>query len=83
MLELTRAANLVCDRVRRYVTPSYRLAEGRLMVESGPTMDLKVHYFVVQYSKDEAGAEYPYPGLPEFLDARTQRDRHFGEGKAP
>lgn len=80
MLELTRAANLVCDRVRKYIMPSYRLAEGRLMVESGSTFNLKTHIFVGQYSK-EADAHHPYPGLHEFLNTRAGRDQHFGEGK--
>jgi hypothetical protein len=83
MLELTRAANLVCDRIRRDVMPSYRLAEGRLLVESGPTMDLKIHKYVVQYSAEERAEQYPYPGRTEFLNARIQRDLHFGEGSPP
>jgi hypothetical protein len=83
MLELTRAANLVCDRVRQYVMPSFRLAQGRLAVESGPTYDLKVHRSVVQYSPEERTGPAPYPGLSKFVEVRTQRDLHFGEGPAP
>lgn len=39
-LELTRAANFVCDAVRQSLDPSYRLKEGVLIVESGPYMDM-------------------------------------------
>jgi hypothetical protein len=60
--------------------PSYRLAEGRLLVEIGPTEDLKQHKIVVQYSLDERTEQYPYPGLTRFVDARAKRDIHFGKG---
>lgn len=83
MLELTRAANLVCDRVRQYVLTSYRLSEGHLIVESGPTMDLTYKQYVVQFSPEECKEKYPYPGLEKFIDARTGRDVHFGEGTEP
>lgn len=60
--------------------PSYRLAEGHLLVESGPTMDLKVHQYVVQYSREERGEKCPYPGLAKFM---AERDVHFGHGSTP
>lgn len=82
-LELTRAANLICDRVRQFLMPTYKLSEGRLVIESGPTMDLKVHQYVVQYSPEERAVQKPYPGLIEFMEERAERDIHFGEGPAP
>ncbi|UFZ08006.1 hypothetical protein LQG66_17650 [Bradyrhizobium ontarionense] len=83
LLELTRAANLVCDRVRKDLMPSYRLEEGRLLVSSGPTMDLKIHTFSPQYSREEKELERPYPGLEKFMDVRERRDIRFGKGPAP
>jgi len=80
MLELSRAANLICDRVRQFVIHSYRLAAGRLVVQSGPTMDGAFHDFVVEYSAEERAHDYPYPGLLAFLTERQKRDRHFGNG---
>jgi hypothetical protein len=80
MLELTRAANLICDRVREFLMRSYRLHEGRLLVQSGPTMVLAFHDYVVQYSKEERTRDYPYPGLDVFLIERRERDVHFGWG---
>lgn len=80
MCELTRSGNLVCDRVREFISPSFRLSEGRLIVQSGPHTDLTFHEFVVQYSGDERDREQPYPGFEEFKVERSQRDRHFGEG---
>lgn len=81
MLELTRAANLLCDRIREYVLPSYRLAEGRLLVsiEGG----LKIHQAVIQYGPDDRKKQAPYPGLAAFLQERAQRDRYFGTGPPP
>ena len=74
------AANLICDRVRQYVIHSYRHAAGRLVVQSGPTMEGAFHDFVVEYSADERKKDYPYTGLKAFLTERQQRDRQFGKG---
>jgi len=79
MLELTRAGNYVCDKVRKFVSPSFRLNEGVLLVTSGPHMDLKYHTSRVEYREEER-TEYPYPGLKEFMTLRASRDRHYGEG---
>lgn len=83
MLELTRAANLICDRVRQHLKHSYRLNEGRLAVESGPYEDLSFKKWVVQYSQEERQKAIPYPGLQSFLTERAKRDRSFGDGPAP
>ena len=53
MLELTRAANLIADRVRQHLIRSYRLAKGRLVVEYGPTEDLVFRQVLVQYGTEE------------------------------
>ena len=39
-LELTRAANLICDRVRDSIDPSFRVEQGALLLRSGPGMTL-------------------------------------------
>lgn len=83
MLELSRAANLLCDRIRQELMQGYRLAEGRLVVQSGPTIDLKVHDMVVQYSSQERAKTLPYRGLKAFLLERASRDQYFGEGSEP
>lgn len=79
MLELTRAANYVCDKVRQFILPTYRLAEGILLVESGPTLEMKFVTCRVEYRDDERTL-CPYPGLEQFLVDRANRDEHFGEG---
>ena len=79
MLELTRAANYVCDQVRATIGPSYRLSEGALLVVSGPHMDFCFHTMRVEYRNDER-TERPYPGLRVFMTTRSSRDRHFGAG---
>jgi len=82
MLELTRAANYICDRVRQFILPTYRLNEGVLLVESGPTLELKFVTYRVEYRGDERTL-YPYSGLDQFKTDRVSRDVHFGEGTNP
>jgi hypothetical protein len=76
MLELTRAANYVCDNVRRFIMPSYRLATGVILVTSGPHMDFKYHTYRVEYREEERTL-IPYPGLNQFKKIRINRDRSF------
>ena len=79
MLELTRAANLICDNVRHSLIQSYRIYEGKLMIQSGPNEDLSYHEFVVEYSKNEVETECFYPGFKKYAsDIRFARDRCFG-----
>ncbi|WP_422363781.1 HNH endonuclease [Pyruvatibacter mobilis] len=80
VLELTRAANLICDRVRDRLSHSYRMEKGHLVVRSGPAMDLAFHDFVVRYSPSEVADGMPYKGLEQFYQARTTRDFYFGSG---
>lgn len=77
LLELTRAANLVCDRVREQLLPGFRLAEGILLVEGGPYSDFSFKTYRVEYSQDER-TNSPYPGLMEFRKVRFSRALHFG-----
>ena len=83
MFELTRAGNLICDRVRETMLRNYRVVEGHLVVESGPDMTMTWTRTTIFYSEDEAARSQPYPGLEAFQMERTQRDRYYGEGKAP
>jgi hypothetical protein len=82
MLELTRAANYVCDKVRKFIFPTYRIAEGVLLVQYGPTSEMRWMDCRVEY-RDEERNLHPYPGLKQFLIDRTSRDRCFGEGECP
>ena len=79
-LELTRAANLVCDEVRRHISPAFRIREGRIMVQRGPDMNLTYVDFIPQYSAEERIQTVPYPGLSEFYDSRASRDWYIGTG---
>ncbi|QFY63493.1 hypothetical protein FZ934_24915 (plasmid) [Rhizobium grahamii] len=83
MLELTRAANHVCDEIRNNLLHSFGLQEGRLSVMSGPHSDMCWRESVVQYSKAEKAGAPPYPGLQAFLTARADRDMNFGSGSEP
>jgi hypothetical protein len=79
----SRAANLICDYVRQHLMHGYRFSEGRLVVQIGPTIELKVIEVVPKYSLEERAQEFPYGGLDSFLVSRVARDRSFGEGAPP
>jgi hypothetical protein len=81
MLELTRAANLVCDEVRRHLAHNFRMIEGNAIVQLGPDMELRWVEFVPRYSAEEAAASIPYPGLPQFYSVRESRDWVIGKGQ--
>ncbi|WP_142251910.1 HNH endonuclease [Bradyrhizobium sp. UNPF46] len=83
MLELTRAANLIADRIRQTLMRTYRLKEGRFAVEYGPLEGFQFRTVIVQYGSEERKEKMPYPGLAEFLTKRANRDVHFGEGTEP
>ena len=83
MLELTRAANLICDEIRENLMYWYRRDRGRLVVQSGPHDDLSVAEMIVQYSDEERRGDFPYRGLEDFRNARSSRDFYFGRGLAP
>lgn len=79
MLELTRAANFICDWVRHDILPSYRINEGAIIADSGPYnfMDFITHRS--EYLGDDRVIS-PYPGLEKFKLIRKTREYHFGEG---
>lgn len=79
LLELTRAANYICDKVREFVDPTFRLKEGIIIVESGPYMDMSWHQHRVEYRGEEK-IRIPYPGLDQFKRHRVNRDYSFGVG---
>ena len=83
MLELTRAANLICDLVRQHIFRGYRRQEGRLSVLSGPTSDLSFKEWIVQYQGAEREEKHPFHGLEAFMTERASRDNCFGTGPAP
>jgi hypothetical protein len=83
LVELSRAANLICDYVRKFIMRSYRLSEGRLVIQYGPTIGFGFHDVVVQYSERERLKLKPYIDLETFLTERQERDFHFGKGNRP
>jgi hypothetical protein len=75
-LELSRAANLVCDHVRASLDPQFRVAEGAVLVEprvipmEQELRTLNLSYRTVEHS------EVPYPGLERFSRLKP-RERDF------
>ncbi|MDB5292195.1 MAG: hypothetical protein JWL69_3436 [Phycisphaerales bacterium] len=78
-LELTRAANYVCDRVRELLDPNFRMLEGVVIATSGPYMIFNWKKHRAEY-RDGERTEMPYAGLREFMVVRKDRDYHWGEG---
>lgn len=81
MLELTRAANYICDRIRHFVFRAYRVNEGAILVESGPYFVMEFRTSRVEYTNEER-VLIPYPGLIDFLKVRETRDLFFGTGSS-
>lgn len=80
-LELTRAANYVCDRAREYLDPTFRLDKGAILLQSGPHgMDMSYHSARAEYRADER-TDMPYASLEQFVDIRETRDGHYGKGR--
>lgn len=75
-LELTRAANYVCDRVREFILPSFRVGEGALLVNSGFYAVPENRCCRPEYRGKERTSA-PYPGLKLFQSVRGTRDIHF------
>ncbi len=74
-LELTRAANYVCDVVRRDLDPAYRTTDGVLTVTVGPDEGLNDVQLRAEYP-DERRPGRPYPGLEAFEVARGGASHH-------
>ena len=77
MVELTRAANFVCDEVRRNLLPAFRVAEGLVLLQGGPYTSFEFKTYRLEYSATERTGT-PYPGLSAFKTARFTRGLHFG-----
>ena len=82
ILELTRAANYICDNVRKFILPEFRLEEGKLLVTYGPCNDFTFKTICPEY-KDNERILMIYPGLDEFKIIRVNRDFGFGIGISP
>ncbi|MEN3281491.1 MAG: hypothetical protein V7607_2631 [Solirubrobacteraceae bacterium] len=80
-IELTRAANLVCEAVRQTIDARYRLEEGLIVLESGPYTDFMTRLHRPRYKGSDGWL--PYPGLRPFLTVREDRDEHRGSGDVP
>lgn len=79
-LELTRAGNLLIEKIRKYIYPMYREEEGKLLVSYGPTEDLSYHTYKVEYKPEEKLLKHQYPGLKKFMEIRENRDLNIGTG---
>lgn len=77
MLELTRAANYICDKIREYIFDSFRLQEGAILITRGDFMEYRS--FRVEYRGLER-IDFPYQGLRDFMEVRKKRDFTIGEG---
>ncbi|NTX15488.1 hypothetical protein HUA76_32430 [Myxococcus sp. CA056] len=82
LIEMTRAANYVCDKIRESIEPTYRVKEGALLITRGPYNDLSIRHMRPEY-RDNERVPQPYPGLKQFLSIRSTRDIVIGRGTEP
>jgi hypothetical protein len=68
-IELTRAGNHLCNRIRQYLSPSFRLREGALMIEIQASGTARPEYRTTD-------GDQPYLGRASFEAAGPSRD-HF------
>jgi hypothetical protein len=80
-VELTRAVNLVCERVREQLWPVYRLEEGHATIGFGFNEALSFETFRPLYPPDAQAV--PYSGLRKFVMERADRDFARGAGEPP
>lgn len=77
VLELTRAANYVCDKIREFVFEGFRIKEGVILVTRGDILGYQS--FRVEYRNEER-IDFPYKGLKDFMATRDGRDFTIGQG---
>jgi len=77
-LELTRALNYICDKIREFIYPGFRMKEGVYLVSI--SNGLLCFTKRVEYRGGER-IDFPYLGLREFMTERASRDYCFGEGE--
>ncbi|MDQ8432209.1 hypothetical protein Q3D33_04705 [Enterococcus faecium] len=80
VVEMTRAANYICNQVRSFIMPDFRIHEGVLYFTTGPDMNLIFRDIKVSYSPDIKHG-IPFGNLEKFKIDRINRDFCFGKGK--
>jgi len=80
MYELTRAGNLLIEKIRKYIYPIYREEEGKLLITTGPHFDFSYRTSKVEYSFEEKNEKYQYKGIKDFMTTRENRDKFMGSG---
>jgi hypothetical protein len=77
-VELGRAANLVCDRIRETISPGFRRKEGVVLTRQGRGTDGRDKQLRLNYRPEER-AGIPYPGLEAFRKVRITRSFYYGD----
>ena len=81
LLELTRAANYICDCVRQTIDPTFRMEEGVLMVQTATILHSQIRR--LEYSEEDRQSGL-YKGLDKFdREDRFKRDFCFGTPHDP
>jgi hypothetical protein len=76
-LELTRAANYICDAIRESLFEGFRIEEGALLITRGDLLGSNTYR--VEYRGIEREL-FPYKGLRDFMKVREERDLSIGSG---
>ena len=79
MCELTRAGNFVCDQIRKYISSSFKIHEGVLLIQTGPNKYME--WVTVREEFETSDLTFiKYPGLRKFMETRAERGYCFGDG---
>ena len=79
VLELTRSVNQICDLIRYYIDPIFRIKEGKVIVQTGDfldeNMEIRSQILYPTYSLNQS-----YCDLESFKEDRICRGHYFGIG---
>ncbi len=78
MCELTRSANFVIVNIKYYLSSSFRIKEGLLLITTGPGIDLRWTTIRLEYASKSLD-DIQYKGLKNFMTSREDVF-HFGSG---
>lgn len=82
VLELTRSVNYICDLIRRYIDPTFRLIEGKVIVQTGDFLDENMEMCSqILYPTYFLGQSYQ--GLEKFKEDRILTGHYYGVGNSP
>ena len=82
VLELTRSVNQICNLIRHYIDPKFRIKEGKIIVQTGDFLDENME-ICSQILYPTYSLNQLYQGLESFKEDRITRGHYYGIGTYP